>query len=591
MLKRYFVSLLGSLTAIWVSVMLIIVLGMTFAIGSVISSLNTSSVKKSIEKRTILVLNLSGAIDEINTTPDIYALLQEQPLPTSLGDIINAIEAASTDKNIEGIYVNCKGASAGIATREAVRNALNKFTKSGKWIVAYGDNYSQGDYYLASVANEMYLNPIGTIDFRGLGSGVPFFKGLLDKIGVEMQVVKVGTFKSAVEPYILTHMSEANRLQTHVYLDNIWNKMCEDISESRGVTTEALNQLADSMAALMPAEQMVEHKLVDGLKYTDEIESYLKEKVGIDEDDDLNCLSVKEYLATEPEIPHTKKNKNTIAIYYACGDITESDKDGIASDRVVPDILDLADDDDIDALVLRVNSGGGSAFASEQIWHALEVFKDKGKTLYVSMGDVAASGGYYISCGAKKIFAEPMTLTGSIGIFGLIPCAKTLLNDKLGINIDFVETNLNSAGPNIVEPMDTFQRARMQNMVERGYELFTKRCADGRHIPQDSIKAIAEGRVWDGMTAQRIGLVDELGSLQDAVEALAKEKGFGKYEIATYPSTEKNFFEMLMQLDTQLKENAIKDELGTYYPTYVRLKELKKCEDPLQARIETMVIH
>ncbi len=589
MLKRYFISLLGALTAIWVSFMLIIVLGMTFAIGSIVSSFGNSNVKRSIEKGSVLTLDLSGVINENNATPDIYAILNNQPLPMSLCDITNAIFAAANDKKIEGIYIKCCGSSAGIATREAIRNALSEFSKSGKWIIAYGNSYTQGDYYIASIANEIYLNPVGEIDLRGLASGVPFFKGLLDKVGVEMQVVKVGTFKSAVEPYILTHMSEPNRLQTHVYLDNIWNRICSEISESRGITIEELNQIADNMGALMPAEEMVDHKLVDGLKYIDEFEAYLKDKLGIEKDLEIQSIDIQEYLATEPEIPNTKKSKNKIAVYYACGDITESGKDGIASDRIVPDVLDLAEDDDIDALVLRVNSGGGSAFASEQIWHALEVFKDKGKTLYVSMGDYAASGGYYISCGAKKIYAEPMTLTGSIGIFGMIPCAKTLLNDKLGVNIDFVETNLNAAGPNIVEPMDTFQRSRMQSMVERGYDLFTKRCADGRHMPQDSIKAIAEGRVWDGMTALKIGLVDELGSLSNAIDDLAKEMGYGKYEIAVYPTGEKDFFAMLMQLNNQMKTNTLKEELGIYYPAYNHLKSIQDL-DPIQARMEILLM-
>ena len=563
---------------------------MTFAIGSVISSVSSANVKRSLDKKSILTLDLSGAIDETNTAPDIYSILNNQSLPTSLGDIVCAIKAAATDKKIEGIYINCNGATAGIATREAIRDALNDFSNSGKWIIAYGNTYSQGDYYVASAADEIYLNPVGGIDLRGLASGIPFFKGLLDKVGIEMQVVKVGTFKSAVEPYILTHMSEANKLQTHVYLDNIWNRICSDISESRGISTEEINQLADNMASLMPAEDIVEHKLVDGLKYLNEIEDFLKEKTGIDKENELQTVSIREYLSTEPEIPHTKNSQNKIAVYYACGDITESGKDGIASERVVPDILKLAEDNDINALVVRVNSGGGSAFASEQIWHALEVFKDKGKTVFVSMGDVAASGGYYISCGAKKIYAEPMTLTGSIGIFGMIPCAKTLLNDKLGVNIDFVETNLNSAGPNIVEPMDTFQMARMQAMVERGYDLFTKRCADGRHMPQDSIKAIAEGRVWDGITALKIGLVDELGSLDNAIEALAKDMGFAKYEVVEYPKEENDFFGMLMQLNNQMKTNALKEELGIYYPAYVHMKNLKDL-DPVQARMEVSIIN
>ncbi len=589
MLKRYFISMLGALTAIWISAMLIIVLGMTFAISSLIKSFDSSKPITKVEKNSVLYVNLSGIIEEKSSTPNIYDIINEKPRPDVLSDIIDAIDAARSDRKIAGIYVNCEGSSAGIASRESIRKALDNFRKSGKWIVSYADTYSQGDYYTASVADEMYLNPIGEVDLRGLVSAVPFFKGLLDKMGVEMQVVKVGTFKSAVEPFILTHMSEANRLQTNTYLDNIWKKITEDISKSRGISPESLNQFADSMGALIPAEQLADLKIVDGLKYANEMEKYLKGKTGKSDDDDLNLIAIDNYLSSNPDIPNRKDAKNKIAVYYACGDITENGTEGIASDRVAPDILDLAEDDDIDAMVLRVNSGGGSAFASEQIWHAIEVFKDKGKTVYVSMGDVAASGGYYISCGAEKIYAEPTTLTGSIGIFGLIPCAKGLMNEKLGVNVDFVQTNANSSAPNIYEPMTPYQHARMQKMVERGYDLFTRRCADGRHMSQDSIKAIAEGRVWDGMTAQKIGLVDELGSLNDAINALAKAKGYGKYQIVNYPSTKDSFLDMLMKLDSQMKTKAIKEELGIHYPIYQRLKEIQQM-DPVQARMESVII-
>lgn len=589
MLRQYFISFLGTLTAIWISFMLIIVLGMTFAIGSLVSAISSSKAVPKLEKDTILVINLDSEIDEKPAAFNFIDLMNEVPQPEALNNIIGAIDAARNDRKIAGIYLNCVGSSAGIATREAIRDALTDFKKSGKWVIAYGENYTQGDYYIATAADELFLNPVGAVDLRGLASGIPFFKGLLDKVGVEMQVVKVGTFKSAVEPYTLTHMSEANRLQTKTYLDNIWGKMADEIASSRKISRDSLSQIADSMAAFYPAEQLVALGIADGLKYSDEVETYLKGKVGKNEDDDLDCLTVSEYIAAGAEVPNTKSNSKKIAVYYACGDITESAREGIASDRVVPDILDLADDDDIEALVLRVNSGGGSAFASEQIWHALEVFKSKGKTFYVSMGDVAASGGYYISCGAEKIYAEPMTLTGSIGIFGMIPCAKTLISDKLGVNIDFVETNANSVGPNVFEPMTAFQRARLQSAIDRGYELFTSRCAEGRHIAQDSIKAIAEGRVWDGMTAHKIGLVDTLGSLNQAIADIAKEKGYKNYEIVNYPNENKRFWDMLADMDWQLREKAMKEELGSYYRIYKHIKAVKEM-DAVQARMEDIVI-
>lgn len=587
LLKRFFISMLGSLAAIWISAMLLILLGMTFAIGSIISFAGKETAE--VKENSILRLDLSGVITEQQQKPDLATLLRQESMPQTLGNIVDAIAAAKDDKNIEGLYIHCNGAATGLASFEAIRNAVADFRASGKWTVAYADGYTQGDYYVASAAEEVYLNPVGEVAFQGLATGIPFMKGLLDKVGVEMQVVKVGTFKSAVEPFILDHMSEANRLQTHVYLDNMWGKMTEAIASSRKIDQATLNTYADSLATVTDAVNLVDMKMVDGLKYVDEMRDYLKGLCNVDKDDDLNIVSVGEYMQTSPEVPNTKSSKNKIAVYYASGDITVSDDEGIASDRVVPDILDLAEDDDIQALVLRVNSGGGSAYASEQIWHALEVFKSKGKKFYVSMGDYAASGGYYISSGADKIYAQPLTLTGSIGIFGMIPCFNGLVTDKLGVNIDYVTTNANGAQPNSFHPMTPFVREKMQKMVERGYELFTSRCAEGRHLTQDSIKAIAEGRVWDGVTAHKIGLVDELGSLQDAVAALAKQMEYKKYEVVTYPNAKTDFWEMLSAFNSQMRVKALKEELGQAYPLYMQVKNLKDL-DPLQARMEYQVI-
>lgn len=283
-------------------------------------------------------------------------------------------------------------------------------------------------------------------------------------------------------------------------------------------------------------------------------------------------------------MPHEKSNKNKIAVLYACGDIVDTGDEGISAEKMVPEILNLAEDDDIKAMVLRVNSGGGSAFASEQIWHALEVFKQNGKTLYVSMGDYAASGGYYISCGADRIFAEPSTLTGSIGIFGMIPDIQGLLNDKIGINLSTVTTNANGDFPTITKAVTPYQTAKMQETIARGYDLFTKRCAQGRNIPQDSIKAIGEGRVWDGVTAKRIGLVDNLGGLQTAIRSLAKKMKYDNYQVVTYPNVEKNFWDMLAEMPMQAKTAAMKDELGTFYPVYLEMKRLEGF-NPIQARM------
>lgn len=578
--------MLGSLAAIWVSMMLIVVLVLLITVSAVVNSISSKPTVK-VKDHSVLVINLDAVVEERPTTPDFMDFLNREPQPASLTDILYAIEAAADDDRIEGISIECSGSSAGFATLQSIRGALDGFKKSGKWITSYADAYEQGEYYIASVADTLCLNPVGAVDLHGLATGIPFFKGFLDKVGVEMQVVKVGTFKSAVEPFVLTGMSEANRLQTSVYLDALWGDMLSAVSKSRNIPVATLNQYADSLMAMTPADSLPGMKIVDRLMYRNEYVDLLKDLTSCDRDKDLRSINVGEYIAAGAEAPHWTDNKNKIAVYYACGDITENGREGIASERVVPDILKLAEDDDIEALVLRVNSGGGSAFASEQIWHALEVFKGKGKTYYVSMGDYAASGGYYISCGAKKIYAQPMTLTGSIGIFGLIPCVKELAGDKLGINVDFVSTN--GEPINIFAPLTPFQRTRLQGEINRGYELFTKRCADGRHMSQDSIKAIAEGRVWDGRSALKIGLVDELGSLADATADLAREMGYKDYQIVNYPSASDSFWEMLSELELDMRVKAVKNELGDFYPVY---REIRKFESmsPVQARMETIVI-
>lgn len=589
MLKRFFISTLGSLTAIWISVMLVIILGMMFAIGSITSTLTSTKTIVNVNPNSILYLKLENTIEERNSTSDIYSILNNEPQPQSLSNIVTAIQTAKNDNDIVGLYIACNGSTSGVATKEAIREAIIDFKESGKWVVAYGDMFSQGDYYVATAADEIYMNPVGMLDIHGMASGIPFFKGLLDKVGVDMQIVKVGTFKSAVEPYTLTHMSEANRLQTSIYLNSIWDGIVSSISESRGITPTEINLIADSLKTMEDATEIVNMKLVNGLKYSNEISDYLKKLTGTDEDDDLSLVNVTDYLNSGVEIAHQKSRNDKIAIYYAYGDITENGKDGIASDRVVPDILKLAENDDINAMVLRVNSGGGSAFASEQIWHALEYFKSKGKTLYVSMGDYAASGGYYISCGADQIFAQPFTLTGSIGIFGMIPCAKELITDKLGVNVDFVTTNANSAMSGIVEPLTPFQLKKLQQHVNRGYELFTERVATGRHTTQDSIKAIAEGRVWDGVTAHKIGLVDQLGSLTDAIQALAEAKGYLNYEVVEYPNMEASFWDIVSEIGYQAKAEMIEHELGAIYPLYKNVKEITQL-DYIQARMETTIV-
>lgn len=584
MLKNFFISMLGAIAGFWISLMLFMVSCMILLAGSLATSLVNSEVNSAeIKDNSILRISFDANIEERGGSLSFEEVLQDVPAPMTLENILRAISAAKEDKHIAGIYLDCKGGSGGIATMQAIQKALADFQKSGKWVCAYSDNYTQGNYYIASGAKYLYLNPVGSVDVRGLGSQIPFFKNLLDKLGVKMQIFKVGTYKSAVEPFILTEMSPASREMTDYFLKNIWNNMSTTIAQNRKVPVATVNQWADSLSVFNAPETYVKAKMVDKLLYANELTDHLKKITKTKKDDDLNFIDYNVYLASA-KVPHEKSNKNKIAVLYACGDIVDTGDKGISAEKMVPEILALAEDDDIKAMVLRVNSGGGSAFASEQIWHALEVFKQNGKTLYVSMGDYAASGGYYISCGADRIFAEPSTLTGSIGIFGMIPDIQGLLNDKIGINLSTVTTNANGDFPTITKAVTPYQTAKMQETIARGYDLFTKRCAQGRNIPQDSIKAIGEGRVWDGVTAKRIGLVDNLGGLQTAIRSLAKKMKYDNYQVVTYPNVEKNFWDMLAEMPMQAKTAAMKDELGTFYPVYLEMKRLEGF-NPIQARM------
>ena len=429
---------------------------------------------------------------------------------------------------------------------------------------------------------------MGAVEITGLSATTQFYKGLLDKLGVEMQIIKVGTFKSAVEPYILTEMSEPSRLQQQQYLGNIWGYISSDIAAMRKVTVEDVNNWADSIVITETAQSYIPRKIVDGLAYRHEVESKMKALCGIDKSEDINFITPSEYFEAE-NLLNPNNSNNSIAILYAVGNIVDQGDEGIVGRTMAPQILKLAEDDNIKGLILRVNSGGGSAFASEQIWEALEQFKAKGKKFYVSMGDVAASGGYYISCGAHCIYAEPVTLTGSIGIFGMIPCAKTLLTDKLGITEGTVATNANGGFISFTQPMTPFQRQKMQMMVNNGYENFVGRCATGRSMSVDSIKAIAEGRVWDGKSAYELGLVDKLGSLENAVADMANELGFEAYEIKEYPSLEEELMNKLMNGNFSLKNDIIKSELGETYQYYKQINLLKNLEH-VQCRMEEIVI-
>lgn len=580
MMKKFILIVCGSFVGALLAFMFFMIASiiMSFAIMGSMSMGGSKSAN--VSKHSILMLDLGTEITERNSgTMDMMSLVMNGEAPSSLGlnTLVSAIENAADNDKIEGICIECNGVSAAPATLKTVRRALTEFKKSGKWIVAYGyEGIAQGDYYLASVADSIYLNPVGMVDLHGMASVTPYLKKLLDKVGVEMQVVRVGSFKSAVEPYMLEDMSDANRLQQVHYLGAIWGDMRDSIAASRKIAPDALNALCDSVIATFEAKQLIKNKLVDKLAYRNEMDDMLRDRTGIDKNDDLRIV-YPEDIASPVE---DAASGDHIAVVYACGEIdgtsmVGSGDEGIISEELCATIHELQDDDHVKGMVLRVNSPGGSAFGSEQIWKAVEDFKAAGKPVAVSMGDYAASGGYYISCGADRIFAERTTITGSIGIFGVIPCPSELFENKLGVHMASVKTNKNADMGAMGVPLTPSQRAAMQNMVNQGYDLFTKRCAAGRHVTQDSIKHIAEGRVWDGITAKKIGLVDEFGGIAEAVAWVAKKCGLDEdCQTQNYPALEDRFTSMLDKYMVSRYESRLQGEMGMLYDWHIQLQRI-----------------
>ena len=542
-----------------------------------------------IQKKSILKISLNTSMEErADEMPfDIAALTGSEDETIGLDEAIIALDKAAKNKNILGVYLEGGSLSATPAMVEELRHALARFKESGKWILAYGDAYSKNAYYLSSLADKIMLNPIGFLDWSGLASEPIFYKGLLEKVGVKMQVFKVGTYKSAVEPFINTSMSDANREQVTSFLTSIWNNMLKDVAQSRAMSVEQLNGLADSMTMLSDPTLSVKSGLVDTLCYISDVKRILKEQAGLDEDDDLRFVTLKDVAHAE-----TLKDKvsDEIAVYYAYGDIVEetggmsfSTEHQIVGKKVIKDLQRLREDDDVKAVVMRVNSGGGSAYASEQIWKEVTLLKEK-KPVIVSMGGMAASGGYYISCAANKILAEASTLTGSIGIFGMIPDPSELLTQKLGLNFDVVKTNALSDLGAMGRPLNETEGAMLQSHINQGYELFTGRVADGRKMKQDDVKAIAEGRVWTGEQALGIGLVDKLGDLDDAIAAAAEAAGIEKYSVGRYPDSEPWYADLLDKQKKSYLEEEMRATLGEYYNSFNLLRTLNR-QAPVQARI------
>ena len=540
-----------------------------------------------IEKKSVLRITLKGSITErAGEENPLSKLGGETTQQIALDQALQALEKAAKNDKIEGIYMEGGILSAYPAEVQELRQALLEFKKSGKWIIAYADTYSRSAYYLCSVADKVYLNPIGMLDWSGLSSNPMFFTGLMKKLGIKMQVFKVGTYKSAVEPYIAEQMSDANREQVSSYQQSIWNNMLKDVAKSRKTTVEALNSLADSLTILSGPEASVKGGLVDKLCYQDEVKKILKNKAKMEEDESLRFVSISDVALSE-EL--NDKVDDEIAVYYAYGEIKEditggfAQESAITSKQMTKDVQELREDDDVKAVVLRVNSPGGSAYASEQIWREVQLLS-KEKPVIVSMGALAASGGYYISCGANKIFAEPTTLTGSIGIFGMIPDATELLTDKLGLSFDVVKTNAHSDFGAMGRPLNESECRLMQAHINQGYELFTGRVAQGRKISQDSVKAVAEGRVWTGEQAMKIGLVDKLGNLNDAIAAAAKAAKIEKYSVGRYPEPAPWFASLLQEKKADYMDSQMRSALGEFYPAFSLIRNLKN-QDAIQARM------
>jgi protease-4 len=504
-----------------------------------------------------------------------------------LDDILKAIKNAKENDKVKGIYMEVGDfGGAAPATLAAVRRALVDFKTSKKFIVAYGDQYTQGAYYLCSVADSVVINPEGMLDWHGLAMQTTYYKELMDKLGVKMEIFKVGTYKSAVEPYLLNEMSEANREQITVFSGEIWNRMLSDVSKSRKLTNDKLNQLTDSGLTFLETKFYKKEKLVDKIAYCDEVPRIIANMMGSDEEDPkeaYNTITLADMAASTANEPKGTSG-NIIAVYYATGDIVDSEGGGIFSSNedmivrpnVVKDLKELAENEDVKAVVLRVNSPGGSAYASEQIWHQVMNIKAK-KPIVVSMGDYAASGGYYISCAADWIVAEPTTLTGSIGIFGTFPVASELMNKKIGLHTSTVKTNEFADFGDFSREMTEGEKQLLQGYVNRGYELFTKRCAEGRKMKQDDIKKIAEGRVWTGEHAKQIGLVDQLGSLDDAIAVAKKRAKIDEYTVLSYPAKSDLFEELLNEVSGDSYADAkLRELLGEHYNYFRSLQHLDK---------------
>ena len=587
-MKQFFKSVAATVVGLFAFGLIMSILGFICLIGMVSASSSTPSLKKN----SVMVMKLQGEIDDKADDNWLGELTGDKLNNLGMNRILSAIQKAKDDDNIKGIYLETGILQTDYATLQEIRNALNDFKKSGKWIIAYGDSYSQGGYYLASAANKVYVNPEGAIDWHGIASQPQYIKDVAAKFGVHFTVVKVGKYKSFTEMYTEDKMSDANREQVSRYINGLWQQVMTDVANSRNISKDSLNHYADGLMALEDTKLLKTRKLVDGFCYYDEIRDVVKKQLGLKADEKINQASMEDVNAA---VSDDNFGGDEIAVYYCQGDIVSTATPSIygpvqqiVSTTVIQDLQDLADDKNVKAVVLRINSGGGDAYASEQIWRAVSQLNKK-KPVVVSMGGMAASGAYYMSMGARYIMAQPTTLTGSIGIFGALPDFSDLLTKKLGFKYDEVKTNRNSAytSAGTARPWSAEEIGYLQAYVNRGYSLFRSRVANGRKMSVDQVEKIAQGRVWLGTDAKNIKLIDGFGSLDDAIAKAAQFAKVSDYYAQEYPAPADWMDQLLDEvsgnggnyLDEQLRLT-----LGDLYKPFMMIRNMKE-KEPVQASL------
>ena len=591
--RKFWRIVFGTMVGFFLSCIIVSILSM-FMFAAMMASMSTTSTV-SVKDNSILKLDLQKNISEQSEDNpfDMFGDEFSQYYQSSIGldDILACIKSAAHDPKIKGIYINSESVGAAPATLKEIHDALMEFKASGKFIYAYADSYAQGGYYMSSVADKVTMSTTGLIQFKGIAMQVMFYKGLIDKLDVDIQVIRHGKFKSAVEPFLTDKMSDANREQMTLLANTLWNTMVDDIAASRKLSTEEVNNIADGMF-IGTAAKAVENKLIDKACYKSDVVEDLKKMVNVENDKDLYITTLAEYSKALKAENNTAKDE--IALIYAVGEIRggKSGNDIMGSETMVKLIKEAYTSDNVKAIVLRVNSPGGDGTASDIIWHEIEQAKKAGKIVVTSMGDYAASGGYYISCNSNYIIAQPNTLTGSIGVFGVVPSFQRALKNKLGVTVDGVSTNKHSDAVGTMRPMNAEELAVYQEFIDDFYGVFTQRVADGRGMEQSAVDEIGQGRVWAGSDALKIGLVDALGNIDDAIAKAAELAKLENYKISYYPK-KKDFWTKLMEKSSSDNnvQAFIKQELGDQYYIYQGLNQLKRAEGvqaimPVQISIE-----